>query len=234
MNDRKKVVVITGSAQGIGQAIKQEFERIGFTVYGIDKQVGEFYQGNLNNPKDMEDFVQAVLSRENRVDILINNAAPISVGLDEGTLEEFEEALRVGVTAPFLLTKLLKEHFSDGASIINITSTRSTQSQPQTESYSAAKGGLSALTHALAVSLLGKVRVNAIAPGWIETSEVEHSGADASQHLVNRVGSVMDIAKLVLFLCSDEAGFISGETITVDGGMSRQMIYHGDGGWRLE
>ena len=107
-------------------------------------------------------------------------------------------------------------------------------SQPQTESYTAAKGGISALTHALAVSLAGKARVNAISPGWIDTEQQTYTGADALQQLVGRVGKPSDIAQLVLYLCSDQAGFITGENICVDGGMTRQMIYHNDFGWTLQ
>ena len=107
-------------------------------------------------------------------------------------------------------------------------------SQPQTESYTAAKGGISALTHALAISLAGKVRVNSISPGWIDTSYKIYTGADASQHPAGRVGTPMDIANMVLFLCSDKAGFITGENICIDGGMTKQMIYHDDFGWTLD
>ena len=107
-------------------------------------------------------------------------------------------------------------------------------SQPQTESYTAAKGGISALTHALAVSLAGKVRVNSITPGWIDTDYTAYQGPDASQHPAGRVGNPMDIANMVLYLCSDKAGFITAENICIDGGMTRQMIYHNDFGWTLE
>ena len=107
-------------------------------------------------------------------------------------------------------------------------------SMPQTESYTAAKGGIAALTHAMAVSLAGKVRVNSISPGWIETDGAVYEGADALQQLVGRVGNPMDIANMVLFLCSDKAGFITGENICIDGGMTKQMIYHGEHGWKLD
>ena len=107
-------------------------------------------------------------------------------------------------------------------------------SQPQTESYSAAKGGIAALTHALAMSLAGRVRVNSISPGWIDTAFTEWHGADASQHPAGRVGHPLDIAHMVLFLCSDKAGFITGQDICIDGGMTRQMIYHNDHGWKLD
>jgi len=142
--------------------------------------------------------------------------------------------LRVGVSAPFYLTKLFAPYFSEGASIVNISSSRDRMSQPETESYTAAKGGISALTHSLAVSLAGKARVNSVSPGWIDNNYTVYEGADAVQQPVGRVGKPTDIAYAVMYLCSDMAGFITGENICVDGGMTRQMIYHGDCGWKLE
>lgn len=155
-------------------------------------------------------------------------------GIDECSYEEFEYALKVGVTAPFYMVKLLKDHLAEGASIVNISSSRDRMSQPQTESYTAAKGGIAALTHALAVSLAGKARVNSISPGWIDTDYKVYEGPDAYQQPAGRVGNPPDIANMVLFLCSEKAGFITGENICIDGGMTRQMIYHGDCGWKLE
>ena len=142
--------------------------------------------------------------------------------------------MKVGVTAPFYLSKLFAPHFAEGASIVNISSSRDRMSQPQTESYTAAKGGISALTHALAVSFSGKVRVNSISPGWIDNNYTVYEGPDATQQPSGRVGNPPDIANMVLYLCSDMAGFITGENICIDGGMTRQMIYHGDFGWRLD
>lgn len=155
-------------------------------------------------------------------------------GIDECSYEEFDYALKVGVTAPFYMVKLLKDHLAEGASIVNISSSRDRMSQPQTESYTAAKGGIAALTHALAVSLAGKARVNSISPGWIDTDYKVYEGPDAYQQPAGRVGNPLDIANMVLFLCSEKAGFITGENICIDGGMTRQMIYHGDCGWKLE
>lgn len=155
-------------------------------------------------------------------------------GIDECSYEEFEYALKVGVTAPFYMVKLLKDHLAEGASIVNISSSRDRMSQPQAESYTAAKGGIAALTHALAVSLAGKARVNSISPGWIDTDYKVYEGPDAYQQPAGRVGNPLDIANMVLFLCSEKAGFITGENICIDGGMTRQMIYHGDCGWKLE
>ena len=125
-------------------------------------------------------------------------------------------------------------YFAPGASVINISSSRDRMSQPETESYTAAKGGISALTHALAVSLAGRVRVNSVSPGWIDNSYAVYEGADALQQPAGRVGNPLDIANMVLYLCSDMAGFITGENICIDGGMTRLMIYHGDHGWEMK
>ena len=154
-------------------------------------------------------------------------------GIDSCTYEEFQYALSVGVTAPFYLSKLFAPHFAQGAVIINISSSRDRMSMPQTESYTAAKGGIAALTHALAVSLAGRVRVNSISPGWIDTNYTEYTGPDAYQQPAGRVGNPLDIANMVLYLCSPKAGFITGENICIDGGMTHQMIYHAENGWSL-
>lgn len=182
----------------------------------------------------LRDFAGKVIAEYGRIDYLINNAIPLSKGLNACTYDEFNYALRVGVTAPFFLTKLFMPYFGKGVAIVNISSSRDRMSQPDTESYTAAKGGIAALTHAMAVTLAGKVRVNSISPGWIDTSYREYSGPDASQHPVGQVGNPMDIANMVLFLCSEKAGFITGENVCIDGGMTRQMIYHDDYGGGVE
>lgn len=229
-----KVVVITGGAHGIGKAIAESFLAEGANVTVIDVIDGTHYVGDISKKEVLEAFADEVLRKYGQVDVLVNNAPPMMKGLDECSYEEFEQALAVGVTAPFYLTKLFREHLSQGASIINISSSRDRMSQPQTESYTAAKGGIAALTHALAVSLAGKARVNSISPGWIDTEYTVYEGPDAVQQPAGRVGNPVDIANMVLFLCSERAGFITGENICIDGGMTRQMIYHGDWGWRLE
>ncbi len=229
-----KVVVVTGGANGIGKCIAEEFAKQGAIVEVIDKAPGEHYVGDISDKKVLEEFAELVIKKHGRIDILVNNALPLMKGIDECSYEDFEYALAVGVTAPFYLSKLFAKHFVSGGSIINISSSRDRMSQPQTESYTAAKGGISALTHALAVSLAGKVRVNSVSPGWIDTAYKEYEGADAVQQPVGRVGNPMDIANTVMFLCSDKAGFITGENICVDGGMTKLMIYHGDNGWKLE
>lgn len=229
-----KVVVVTGGAKGIGKTIAEEFRKEGAHVCVIDRLPNDYYVGDLAEQAVLEDFAHKVLAQYGHLDYLINNALPLMKGIDQCSYEEFNYALRVGVTAPFYLTKLFAPYLAPGASIINISSSRDRMSQPQTESYTAAKGGISALTHGLAVSLAGKARVNSISPGWIDTSDTVYEGPDAVQQPVGRVGNPMDIAHMVLFLCSDKAGFITGENICIDGGMTRQMIYHNDFGWTLQ
>lgn len=230
---KNKVAVITGGAQGIGKATAEEFQKNGAAVCIIDKRPNGYCTGDLADEQTLSRFAAQVISDYGKVDYLINNALPLMKGLDDCSYEEFNYALRVGVSAPFYLTRLFLPHFAPGAAIVNISSSRDRMSQPQTESYTAAKGGISALTHALAVSLAGRVRVNSISPGWIDTAGGEYSGPDAAQHPAGRVGNPLDIAGMVLFLCSDKAGFITGEDICIDGGMTRQMIYHNDFGWTL-
>lgn len=226
-----KVAVITGGARGIGAAVADAFRREGARVHIIDRQLGDWFVGDVSDKASLERFAKSVIAESGSVDCLINNALPLMKGMEECSWEEFSYALAVGVTAPFYLTKLLQPHFAPGASVINISSSRDRMSQPQTESYTAAKGGIAALTHAMAVSLAGKARVNSISPGWIDTTGSEISGADALQQPTGRVGKPEDIAEAVLFLCSEKAGFITGENICIDGGMTRLMIYHGEHGW---
>jgi len=182
MSDFKgKVVVITGGAQGIGRCIAEMFREQGAAACVIDLKeltpeeasafADFYYQGDISQEETLRSFVEEVVLKYGRIDYLINNALPLFKGIDDCSYEQFNYALRVGVTAPFFLTKLFMEHFAEGAAIVNISSSRDRMSQPQSESYTAAKGGIAALTHALAVSLSGRVRVNSISPGWIETSK---------------------------------------------------------------
>ena len=233
MSFENKVVVITGGAHGIGLCTAEEFRKNGAHVCVIDCSEGDHFVGDIGNKSVLEEFAQTVIDRFGRVDVLVNNAPPKMKGIDSCSWEEFQEALSVGVTAPFYLSKLFAPFFAEGASIINISSSRDRMSQPQTESYTAAKGGISALTHALAVSFAGKVRVNSVSPGWIDTDYTVYEGPDAVQQPVGRVGNPLDIANMILFLASNKAGFITGENICIDGGQTRLMIYHGDHGWTL-
>ena len=231
---KDKIVVVTGGARGIGKCICESFSAAGAKVAVIDLLENDYFVGNLADKEVLERFADKVISEYGHVDYLINNAAPKMCGITDGSYEDFEYALKVGVTAPFYLSKLFAPYFAEVACILNISSSRDRMSQPETESYTAAKGGIAALTHALAVSFAGKVRVNSISPGWIDNSYTVYEGADAVQQPAGRVGNPPDIANMVMYLCSEMAGFITGENICIDGGMTRQMIYHADHGWTLD
>ena len=231
---QNKVVVITGGAHGIGRCIAEEFRKEEAVTEVIDIREGDHYVGDISDRKVLEEFVSYVIQKHGHIDILVNNALPLMKGINDCTYEEFEYALKVGVTAPFYLTKLFLPYFGEHASVVNISSSRDRMSQPQTESYTAAKGGIAALTHALAVSLGPKIRVNSVSPGWIDTDYTVYEGPDAYQQPAGRVGNPLDIANMVLYLCSEKAGFITGENICIDGGMTKLMIYHNDHGWTLE
>ena len=233
MDFQGKVVVITGGASGIGKCIAEEFNKCGAMVCVIDCATGDHYVGDISNKTVLENFAHSVIEKYGHVDVLVNNAPPSFIGIDKCSYEQFQNALAVGVTAPFYLSKLFAPYFAPGASIINISSSRDRMSQPQSESYTAAKGGIAALTHALAVSFAGKVRVNSISPGWIDTAFKVYDGPDAIQQPAGRVGNPLDIANMVLFLASEKAGFITGENVCIDGGQTRLMVYHGDHGWTL-
>ena len=228
-----KVVVITGGAGGIGKCIAEEFAKEGAQICVIDSAEGDHFVGDIGDKATLERFAAEVIAQYGRVDVLVNNAPPLFVGIEECTYEQFQQSLNIGVTAAFYLTKLFLPWFAPGASILNLSSSRDRMSQPQSESYTAAKGGISALTHALAVSFAGRVRVNSISPGWIDTAYTVYEGPDAIQQPAGRVGNPLDIANMVLFLASNKAGFITGENICIDGGQTRLMIYHGDHGWTL-
>ena len=233
MSFENKVVGMTGGAHGIGLCAAKEYAKCGAHVFVIDSAEGDHFVGDIGSKADLEAFAGQVIDRYGRVDVLVNNAPPPMIGVDNCTWAQFQRAMNVGVTAPFYLSKLFSPYFAPGASIINISSSRDRMSQPQTESYTAAKGGIAALTHALAVSFAGRVRVNSISPGWIDTAYTVYEGPDASQQPAGRVGNPMDIANMILFLASSRAGFITGENICIDGGQTKLMIYHGDHGWSL-
>ena len=251
--------IVTGGANGIGRCIAEYFAKAGafVFVFDIDEKSGlallDKYPDNMcflcGDSAKKADIDSIVHYQEMPVHFVVNNACISRKGiLSNCSYEDFEYVQRVGVTAPYYLVSQLykKNVLPKGASIVNIASTRGFQSQSDTESYSAAKGGILALTHALSVSLAGHARVNAISPGWIDTSAfhenktpdntpTEHSIEDKQQHPAGRVGRPEDIAEMVMFLCdNDKAGFITGENIIVDGGMSKLMVYNEDRGWKYE
>lgn len=255
MSFQDKVCVITGGALGIGRCLVREFAAAGARLAFIDlnQQAGEqslaqirskgvdclFFHGDIAQESVLRSFADEVIAAYGKIDYLINNACLSRKGIVTGcSYEDFNYVLQVGVTAPYLLASLFLPYFNKGAAIVNISSTRSMMSQADTESYTAAKGGISALTHALSVSLAGKVRVNSVSPGWIDTAAYQDvkivpsfTRADTAQHSSGRVGEPMDIARAVMFLCDEQNSFITGENITVDGGMTKRMIYSGDEGW---
>lgn len=258
MGFENKVCVVTGGANGIGLRIVNGFARKKSRVafIDLDRAAGEkalanikasggegvFFCGDIAEKATLESFADEVVKAYGRVDYLINNACLSRKGIITGCgYEDFSYVLKVGVTAPYMLTKLFLNWFGSNGAVVNISSTRAFMSQADTESYTAAKGGISALTHALAVSLAGRVRVNCISPGWIDTranynedNESRHSAPDRHQHPVGRIGRPRDIARAVMFLCDEDNGFITGENITVDGGMTKLMVYNGDFGWKYE
>ncbi|MCL2335410.1 MAG: SDR family oxidoreductase [Endomicrobia bacterium] len=257
MKFKNKVCVITGGANGIGRCTAEEFlaEGAKVAVIDTDKKAGEalarkygggclFVCGDITKERVLIDFSNKIIKKYGDVDFLINNACFFGKRglLSNCGFDDFNYILMLGATAPYMLAKLFKDNFNKGASIVNIASTRAFMSQPDTESYSAAKGAIVSLTHALSVSLSGKVRVNSISPGWIDVGAYhgdgkylpKYSKSDKKQHPAGRVGRPEDIAKTILFLCGDEAGFITGENITVDGGMTKLMVYHNDYGWKLK
>jgi len=225
--DKSKVAVVTGGARGIGKAIRDAFVTQGVSVCTIDRLDNNYFVGDIADEQVLRAFASKVIAEHGAIDFLINNACLSRGGLSTCSYDDFNYVLRVGVTAPFLLTQL----FNTPASIVNISSTRHRMSQADTESYTAAKGGITALTHAMAITLSGKARVNSISPGWIDTTGAQFEGPDMTQHPVGRMGTPSDIVHAVMFLCDPKSSFITGQDITVDGGMTKLMVYHNDLGW---
>lgn len=238
-------VLVTAGAHGIGKQICLDFASRGDKVCFIDinqesgKRLEEvsdnlhFFHGDVSQKSVLADFVAYAKQQLDSIDILVNNAGLSKGGiLDDASYEDLDYALAVGLKAPYELSRLCKEDLNHNKGrIVNISSSRAFQSEPNTETYTAVKGGVTALTHALSVSLGPDVLVNAIAPGWINTEETEAGISDTDRQAIpaGRVGNPTDISSLVLFLSDNP--FISGETIVVDGGMNKRMIYHGENNW---
>lgn len=250
---KDKVVVVTGGAQGIGYAISKAYLEEGAYVCILDideEALNEIKEIDFKDYSDRTMYIGCDLAKEDeiikacnmiierfkKVDILINNAGIGSTkSIFERDTSEWDRVINVNLRAPYLMTKYLAQNMNEGGCIINIASTRAFMSEPNTEPYSASKGGIVALTHSLAISLSPyKIRVNCISPGWIETSNYKKRSKrtipqlrdiDHLQHPAGRVGVPEDIAYACLFLTSQKAGFITGTNLTVDGGMTIKMIY---------
>ena len=246
----KRIAVITGGAQGIGKVSAFHLIEKGWNVAVIDvdeEAIDELYSeyegedllcvhADISCEEHIQAAIDQIVSVFGRIDALINNAVQSYFKpLSQLTLEEWNQALAVNLTAPFLFAKYAETELrKNKGAIINICSTRAIQSEPNTESYTATKGGLLALTHGLAMSLGPDVRVNAISPGWIDVSairkksqarQIEFSEADHAQHPAGRVGTGKDIANMIEFLLRPENNFITGQNFVIDGGMTKKMIY---------
>lgn len=249
-----KVVVITGSGQGIGQCMALTYANEGAIVViaEIDEEAGEetrllieeaegeclFVPTDVSQEASVMEMVSLVVERYGKIDVLINNAALQSMGENDTlftrSVEAFEKIMSVNVTGAYICAKHCAAFMPEGSSILNIVSTRALMSEPHTEPYSTSKGALLALTHSLANSLAHKVRVNALSPGWIDISDWKKkkdrkfraiTEEEHGQHLVGRVGLPQDVAQAALFLTGEGAGFITGSHLVVDGGMTVKMIY---------
>ena len=247
-----KVVVVTGSGEGIGACIAKSYAKEGAHVIIVDRDAeagmeteayiagdkgsGFFVKADISLEEEVIEMVGQVVNRYGHIDILINAATAKATGtLFTRTMEEWNRVLAVNITGPYICTKHIAPQMkNEGSSIINISSTRAMMSEPHTEPYSASKGALLSLTHSLANSLSPKIRVNAISPGWVDVSQwkrkkdrkfVHLTEQDHNQHLVGRVGEPEDVAKACLFLTSEDAGFITGTNLILDGGMTVKMSY---------
>ncbi|ALC18222.1 NAD(P)-dependent dehydrogenase, short-chain alcohol dehydrogenase family [Desulfuromonas soudanensis] len=251
MEEKRRVAVITGGAQGIGRGSAQAFLAAGYRVViaDCDGEAGEeavrelaggervrFVETDVASEKAVERLVETTLTEFGVLDVLINNAGiMVRSPLAELTQEAWQKVLAVNLTGPMLCARYAAPHLREGGgAIVNIASTRALMSEPDTEAYSASKGGLLALTHALSVSLGPEIRVNAISPGWIDVGPWQKSSsrttdvpgaADHRQHPAGRVGTPEDVANLALFLADPVNGFITGQNFVVDGGMTKKMIY---------
>lgn len=227
-----KIVIVTGAAHGIGKAIAEAYSREGATVIGadiheIEKESLHFIQTDVRKESDIQSLMAEVAARFGKVDILINNAGKFKITPPtELTLEEWDDFINTNLRSVFLCSREAVKYMKAG-SIVSLASTRAFQSEPYTEAYAASKGGIIALTHALARSFAERnITVNCISPGWIETGDyLALRDVDHAQHLSNRVGKPEDIARACLYLTHPENNFITGTNLTIDGGMSKKMMY---------
>ena len=223
----EKVALVTGGAQGIGRAVALHLAGCGYRVAVADIRKADFYfvKTDVSREPSVRACVRAVVKRFGRLDALVNNAGlagPHDGPIEKVSLARWNRRIGVNLTGAFLMAKHAAPHLrrAKGA-MVNIASTRALQSEPDTEAYAASKGGLVALSHALAMSLGPEVRVNCVSPGWISHKPV--SRKDHAQHPVGRVGVAQDVAELVGYLL--EAGFVTGQNVVIDGGMTKKMIY---------
>jgi NAD(P)-dependent dehydrogenase (short-subunit alcohol dehydrogenase family) len=227
-----KAALVTGGARGIGRGIAQRLSRLGYAVAVADITPSEmeflFVRCDVSREASVRECVRRVVKRFGRLDALINNAGlagPVDPPLERLPLARWNRRIAVNLTGPMLMAKHCVPHLRRArGAIVNIASTRALQSEPNTEAYGSSKAGLVGLTHAMAMSLGPRVRVNCISPGWIAKEPVRRK-ADHAQHPVGRVGTPQDVAALVAYLISDAAGFVTGQNFVVDGGMTRKMIY---------
>ena len=222
-----KTAIVTGAAGLIGRGVCQALIAEGWTVAAFDLKPGPDQTRSVICDVGDEASVQAAFAELewDALDLLVNNAgiaSPDRGPMAELSLADWRKVTDSHLTGAFLMSRAAIPLMRDGASIIHMVSTRAFMSEPNTEAYAASKGALVALTHAMAISLGPRIRVNAVAPGWISDGE-GLSDADHAQHPVGRVGRPGDIAGAVLYLA--EAGFVTGQVLTVDGGMTRKMIY---------
>lgn len=247
---KDKVAIVTGAGRGIGLCIAEYFLKAGAAVIiaEVDENTGKkaqhrlagfgkamFIQTDVANEESVKKMVNSTIENFGRTDFLVNNAVysfKDSPGFD---VKKWKAALDTNLTGSFLCVKYCEQHLrkSKGC-IVNIASTRALMSEPNTQAYTATKAGLIGLTHSLAISLGPDIRANCISPGWIDIREYLHQGdevppvltqQDNEQHPAGRVGKPQDIAEMVLYLCGDSSGFITGQNFVIDGGMTKKMIY---------
>ncbi len=239
-------ILITGGANGIGREIAIHYTNIGYNVMIVDNDYNavkalekehsfiDCYHTDLTDKIALANLKEEISTEYGPIDVLINNATVVGNGiLSDLSYEEFDHVLSVGLKAPYELARLFKNDLiASKGHIINMSSTRAFQSEANYESYAVVKGGIVSLTHSLAMSLSPHVKVNAIAPGWINTGGYVPSENDKQAIPLNRVGTSADIIKAIDFLIKQD--YITGECLKIDGGMNKQLIYHNESNWQYK